>query len=158
VERAEEAATPSGADASYVDPLPRSTRGRGWRRWIAGARRTTGVGDQRPAQAGGGPAAEVWESVQALPGRLDGASLPNGVVELLVEERETTRRQLLDINDRCVTAIEPGSAVPWAIVSGSPAAWAAALGPLAETGGLQLTGDEPLARRLLAAACESPRG
>jgi hypothetical protein len=99
----------------------------------------------------------VWESVCALPARLEGAALPNGVVELLLEDHDAPRRHLLDIHDCRVTAIEPGSAVPWAIVSGSPAAWAAALGPLAETGGLRLTGDEALAQRLLAAACDTGR-
>lgn len=126
-------------------------------RWIVGVRRTP-----RSAAPGGGrvapdahPAADVWARLCSLPERLQGSSLPNGVVELVVDDEELPLRKLLDIHDSRIAVIQPGSAVPWASIAGSPAAWTAALGPLGEIGGLRLTGDESLARRLLSAACRS---
>lgn len=81
---------------------------------------------------------------------LDGSALPNGVVELVVDDLETPTRQLFDVHDGVVTLVEPGSAVPWASIAGPPAAWTLALGPACSTDGLRLTGDEALARRVLA--------
>ena len=93
----------------------------------------------------------MQETLRALPTLLDGASLPDGVVELLFEDFQAPTRQLLDIHDGHVKLIEPGQCVPWAIIAGPPAAWALALGPERDTKQLQLTGDEQLARRVLAA-------
>jgi hypothetical protein len=94
-------------------------------------------------------------TLRALPTLLDGASLPNGVVELLIEDFEAPTRHLLDIHDGLVTLIEPGQCVPWACIAGPPTAWAKALGPEHNTTDLQLTGDEPLARRVLVALASS---
>jgi hypothetical protein len=82
---------------------------------------------------------------------LDGLSLPNGVIELLIEDVEAVARHLLDIHDGRVRLIEPGKCVPWASIAGSPSAWAMALGPERNTSALRLTGDRPLAERVLAA-------
>jgi hypothetical protein len=93
----------------------------------------------------------VHETLLALPTLLDGAGLPDGVVELSIEDLEAPRSHLLDIHDRHVKLVEPGQCVPWASIAGPPAAWAMALGPERDTTQLRLTGDEQLARRVLAA-------
>ena len=91
------------------------------------------------------------ETLHALPALLDGANLPDGVVELVIEDFEAPSSQLLDIHDGHVKLAEPGQCVPWASIAGPPTAWAMALGPQRNTTQLRLTGDEPLARRVLAA-------
>lgn len=93
---------------------------------------------------------DVHQALHLLPSVLDAGSLPNGVIELVVEDRLTPGRCLLDIHDGQVNHIEPGSAVPWASIAGSHGAWALALGD-GEAHGLRLTGEEQLAQRLLAA-------
>jgi hypothetical protein len=98
----------------------------------------------------------VRETLHALPTLLDGASLPDGVVELLIEDFEAPTRQLFDIHDGHVKLVEPGQCVPWASIAGPATAWALALGPERSTTQLQLTGDEQLARRVLAALPRRP--
>jgi hypothetical protein len=71
----------------------------------------------------------VHATLLALPTLLDSAGLPNGVVELLIEDFEAPTRQLFDIHDGHVTLLEPGKCVPWACIAGPPTAWALALGP-----------------------------
>lgn len=93
----------------------------------------------------------VDETLHALPALLDGANLPDGVVELVIEDFETSRRRLLDIHDGHVELAEPGQCVPWASIAGPPTAWVLALGTQRNTTQLQLTGDEQLAHRVLAA-------
>jgi hypothetical protein len=93
----------------------------------------------------------VDETLHALPTLLDGANLPDGVVELVIEDFEASRSRLFDIHDGHLELAEPGQCVPWASIAGSPTAWAMALGPQRNATQLQLTGDEPLARRILAA-------
>ncbi len=93
----------------------------------------------------------VHATLRALPALLDSSSLPNGVVELLIDDFEAPTRQLFDIHDGHVTLLEPGKCVPWACIAGPPTAWALALGPTRDTAALQLTGDRQLARRVLAA-------
>jgi hypothetical protein len=93
----------------------------------------------------------VEEILHALPTVLDGANLPDGVLELVIEDFDAPRSQLLDIHDGHVKRAEPGQCVPWASIAGSRTAWALALGPQRNATQLQLTGDEPLARRVLAA-------
>lgn len=111
-------------------------------RWIAGARAVTNAANA---------ASCVCTRVRGLPILLDSSTLPNGVVELVVEDFEAPVRQLFDVHDGVVTLIEPGRVVPWASIAGPPAAWTLALGPARSTDGLRLTGDEALARRVLAA-------
>jgi hypothetical protein len=93
----------------------------------------------------------VRETLRALPTLLDNTGLPNGVVELLIEDFEAPRSQLLDIHDGHVKLAEPGQCVPWASIAGPLTAWATALGPQRNTTQLRLTGDKSLARSVLAA-------
>jgi hypothetical protein len=93
----------------------------------------------------------VRATLRALPTLLDSSSLPDGVVELLIEDFEAPTRQLFDIHDGHITLVEPGKCVPWACIAGTPTAWELALGPTRDTAALQLTGDKQLARRVLAA-------
>jgi hypothetical protein len=124
-------------------------RSRRWLRWIASSTRHAETEPQTvptlPDQL------DVHATLRALPTLLDGSGLPSGVVELLIEDFEAPTRQLFDIHDGRVTLVEPGKCVPWACIAGPPSAWARALGPERDTTGLQLTGDEQLARRVLAA-------
>ena len=88
-------------------------------------------------------------SLRALPDLLDGSALPNGVVELVIEDFETPTRQLLDIHDGRIAFVEPGQCLPWASISGSATAWVQALGSDRDTGALELAGDTQLAQRVL---------
>jgi hypothetical protein len=117
-------------------------------RWIGGASRPAGTG---PAQAPAGLEEISLATLQALPELLDCSTLPNGVIELVIEDFESPIRQLFDIDGGRVTPIDPGQCVPWASISGPPTAWAMALGSEHNTAALQLTGDAQLARRVLAA-------
>ncbi len=133
--------------------LPPLLRPRTWVRWIANATRSAQAKPQIAGASSDHPS--VYATLDALPTLLDGASLPNGVIELLIEDFEAPTRRLLDIHDGLVTLVEPGQCVPWACIAGPPTAWAKALGPERNTTDLQLTGDEPLARRVLAALASS---
>jgi hypothetical protein len=77
-------------------------------------------------------------------------------VELLIEDFEAPRSQLFDIRDGHVKLLEPGQCVPWASIAGPATAWAMTLGPERNTKQLKLTGDEQLARRVLAALPRQP--
>jgi hypothetical protein len=118
-------------------------------RWLA----STTLNPEPEQQTDASPPDEldVHATLRALPTLLDSSSLPNGVVELLIEDFEAPTRQLFDIHDGRLTLAEPGKCVPWASIAGPPIAWAMALGPERNTAGLRLTGDEQLARRVLAA-------
>jgi hypothetical protein len=98
----------------------------------------------------------VHEVLHALPKLLDGAGLPDGVVEMLIEDLEAPTSRLFDIRDGHVELGEPGQCVPWAGIAGPPTAWAMALGPRRDTTQLRLTGDEQLAQRILAALPRLP--
>jgi hypothetical protein len=118
-------------------------------RWIGRPSR-----DSQPARDSASPAVErldIRTSLRALPTLLDGSGLPNGVVELLIEDFEDPTRQLFDIDDGNITLVEPGAAVPWASIAGPATAWTEALGPERSVSALRLTGDEQLALRVLAA-------
>lgn len=117
-------------------------------RWIGGASRRA---QPAPKQAVAGHDAVSLATLRALPELLDCSRLPNGVVELAIEDLKGPARQLFDIQDGRMTPADPGQCVPWASISGAPAAWATALGPERDTAALQLTGDTQLARRVLAA-------
>ncbi|HWX87275.1 MAG TPA: hypothetical protein VNX67_03775 [Solirubrobacteraceae bacterium] len=132
-------------------PDPASTPGkhlRAWMRWIGGASRQA---QPEPTQTPTGLDRIDITTLQALPALLDRSSLPNGVLELVIEDFEEPTRQLLDIHDGHITLVDPGQCVPWASISGPPAAWASALGPERDTAALRLTGDAQLALRVLAA-------
>jgi hypothetical protein len=118
-------------------------------RWIAGIARNPAP--ERKIVPAPAEQFDVHATLRALPALLDSSSLPNGVVELLIEDFEAPTRQLFDIHDGHITLVEPGKCVPWASIAGPPTAWAMALGPERNPAALQLTGDEQLARRVLAA-------
>ncbi|MGA9315296.1 MAG: hypothetical protein WBV77_11770 [Solirubrobacteraceae bacterium] len=130
-------------------PFGRRLRPRVWMRLLTGAADRKAVQDAQDGQAN--DHFSVDEILHALPALLDGANLPDGVVELVIEDFEAPRSQLLDIHDGHVKLAEPGQCVPWASIAGPPTAWTMALGSQRNTTQLQLTGDEPLARRVLAA-------
>jgi hypothetical protein len=118
-------------------------------RWIGKPSR-----DSQPARDSASAAVEqldIRASLRMLPTLLDGSGLPNGVVELLIEDFEDPTRQLFDIDDGHITLVEPGSAVPWASIAGPATAWTEALGLERNVSALRLTGDEQLALRVLAA-------
>jgi hypothetical protein len=125
-------------------------RPRGWRRWF-----TTATRRVEPTQTPNPPVApdqlNIHATLRVLPTLLDSASLPNGVVELVIEDFEDPTRQLFDIHDGHITLVEPGAAVPWASIAGPPTAWVMALGPERNVAELHLTGDQRLARCVLAA-------
>ena len=124
-------------------------------RWIA--RSTTRTQPtSRASETSGERSLSVRDTLLELPTLLDGASLPNGVVELLIEDFEAPTRQLFDIDDGRVTLVAPGECVPWASIAGPAPAWEMALGPERDITALRLTGDEPLARRVLAALPHRP--
>jgi hypothetical protein len=127
----------------------RNKRPRVWKRWIGGPSREGQSKPQSNSPAVGQPS--VHASLCALPALLDGSILPNGVVELLIDDFEEPTRQLFDIHDGHITLVEAGAAVPWASIAGPPTAWANALGAERNLSALRLTGDEELARRVLAA-------
>ncbi|HTC60513.1 MAG TPA: hypothetical protein VK691_10405 [Solirubrobacteraceae bacterium] len=122
---------------------------RAWMRWLTGSADREAVQDAQDKQAN--DRFSVHETLLALPALLDNSGLPDGVVELVIEDFEAPRSQLFDIHDGHVKLAEPGQCVPWASIAGPPTAWAMALGPQRNITQLQLTGDEPLARRVLAA-------
>lgn len=129
--------------------LERPKRPRVWKRWIGSAPH-----QGEPERKSAPPAVDqvgVHATLRALPTLLDNSSLPNGVVELLIDDFEEPTRQLFDIDDGHITLVEPGAAVPWASISGPPTAWVDALGPDGDVSALRLSGDEQLARRVIAA-------
>jgi hypothetical protein len=124
---------------------------RPWRKWLPWIASRTGHTEPEPSLATTRERFNVHAALHALPTLLDSSSLPNGVVELLIEDFETPTRQLFDIHDGRVTLVEPGKCIPWASIAGPPSAWAMALGPERNTAELRLTGDRQLARQVLAA-------
>jgi hypothetical protein len=143
-ETQQSAIEPSAAE----DPSARAKRPRSWMRWAGFASRRPKARSEQTAISGSHLSAST---LQALPSLLDCSSLPNGVVELVIEDFEDPSRQLFDINDGHITLVAPGQCLPWASISGPPHAWTRALGPERDTTALRLTGDEQLARRVLAA-------
>ncbi|MFZ1153962.1 MAG: hypothetical protein WAN93_03560 [Solirubrobacteraceae bacterium] len=127
---------------------------RAWMRWIVDATSRPSDPKRHPGAASAAQL-DVHTALRLLPTLLDSSSLPNGVVELLIEDFEAPTRQLFDIHDGCITLVQPGAAVPWASIAGTPTAWTLALGPKRNTAELHLTGDEQLARRVLAAFPQS---
>lgn len=140
----EDESRPSTEDS----PPQAGQRLRPWIRWIKGTRRDEPKPASNPLAA---DALDVYAVMHVLPTLLDSSSLPNGIVELVIEDFEAPTRQLFDIHDGCVTLVEPGTVVPWASISGPATAWACALGSEGNVGELQLTGDEQLAALVLAA-------
>jgi DNA-binding HxlR family transcriptional regulator len=84
-----------------------------------------------------------------LPTLLGEVTLPNGVVEMVVEQRGETEQHLFDLNEGRLTPIELGVTVPWTRLAGRPQAWIDALGPGCRYQALQITGDQRLGVYLL---------
>jgi hypothetical protein len=93
---------------------------------------------------------DVHQALHLLPSVLDADTLPNGVVELVIEDSHAPARCLLDIHDGRVSHVEPGTMVPWASIAGSRSAWVTAL-HAGNANELRLTGEERLGQRVLAA-------
>ncbi len=143
--RGEDGSAPAGEAYSEA-----AIRPRGWRRWLTStSRRATPAPTPDPPQTAG--ELNIHATLRSLPTLLDSASLPNGVVELVIEDFEAPTRQLFDIHDGRVTLVAPGAAVPWASISGPPTAWVQALGPERDVAELHLSGDHRLACRVLRA-------
>jgi hypothetical protein len=121
---------------------------RAWARWFGA---TPSKGDEAPAREASELDRIDASALQALPALLDGSVLPNGVVELVIDDFEVPTRQLFDIQNGRIALVEPGQCVPWASIAGPATAWARALGTDRDTEALELTGDTELARRVLAA-------
>jgi hypothetical protein len=134
---------------SHNDSLGSRSGSRFWTRWIKSAARDVKLpaNDSSPAD----DQVDIQDAVELLPQRLNSLSLPDGVIELVVDDFEASVRKLFDVRNGQVMIVEPGTAVPWASISGPPTAWAVALGPDCDVAGLELTGDQHLARRVLAA-------
>ncbi|MGN6372415.1 MAG: hypothetical protein ACTHM1_05430 [Solirubrobacteraceae bacterium] len=122
--------------------LPRASRLiAAWLRRVAGhggARQTPGTTEPTPA-------------LDLLPRLLDGSSLPNGVVEVVIDDPRLSMRRLFDVHDGEILVVQPGSAVPWTSIRGSSNAWAAALGCGGDVSQLHHTGEPDLAEKVLSA-------
>lgn len=112
-----------------------------WLRRIAGREEARQDGD-RPGTA---PALDL------LPHLLDGSPLPNGVVEVVIDDPRSSTRRLFDLHDGEIVVVPPGSAVPWTSIRGSRNAWAAALGCGRDVSQLHHTGEPELAEKVLSA-------
>jgi hypothetical protein len=122
--------------------------------------------ERRTARATSAPGArreerfDVRAALELLPDLLNGAALPNGVVELVIEDLRMPMRRLFDIHDGQIAPVELGSTVPWTSISGSQSAWTLALGPDRDVSQLRHTGEPRLAQRVLAGLgrrCPHPR-
>jgi hypothetical protein len=98
-----------------------------------------------------GTPVDVHVALGQLPARLHDCGLPDGVVEFVIDDLHAPARQLLDLQGGAVRPLEPGVAVPWTSISGPTTAWQVALGGDCELAGLEVTGDQHLARCVLAA-------
>lgn len=112
-----------------------------WLRWLARPRR------------GGGAQSGLAETLRLhlLGDLIDGAVLPDGVVELVVEDPHLSMRHLFDVRGGEIVAIDPGSTVPWTSIRGNRKAWTAALGPDRDVSQLHHTGEPQLAEGVLGA-------
>lgn len=94
---------------------------------------------------------EAAPALDLLPDLLDGSPIPNGVVEVVIDDPRSSIRRLFDVHDGEVVAVEPGSAVPWTSIRGSRGAWTAALGCSRDVSQLHHTGEPELAEKVLSA-------
>jgi len=112
-----------------------------WLRRIAGHDEAGGSGER----------AELNPALDALPDLLDGSPLPNGVVEVVIDDPRLSMRRVFDVHDGEIVSVESGSAVPWTSIRGSRSAWTAALGCARNVSQLHHTGEPELAEKVLAA-------
>ncbi len=80
--------------------------------------------------------------------RLPG-ELPDGVLELVVQEHRGRERHIFEVRDGRLRATEPDPGGPDTRMVGTPGAWVDALGPARDCAALQIVGDLALAGRLL---------
>jgi DNA-binding HxlR family transcriptional regulator len=83
---------------------------------------------------------------ERLPGEL-----PDGVLELVVQEPRGRERHIFEVSHGRLLATQPDLVGPATRMVGTPDAWVHALGPDRNRGALQITGDLALAERLLGA-------
>jgi DNA-binding HxlR family transcriptional regulator len=93
----------------------------------------------------------IGELLRLLPAMLADKQLPDGTVELVVEERKGRDRYVFEIEDGHLDRIEPGAIKLATRMAGEPYDWVDALGPKRNYAALRVTGDLALARRLLKA-------
>lgn len=87
-----------------------------------------------------------------LPVLLHGAEpLPDGTLELAVQEAERPATRRFAIEQGCLRARDGDEKEPGARVAGDARAWMAALGPARDWAGLRFSGRETLARRVFEA-------
>lgn len=98
-----------------------------------------------------GARSEPTPRLDLLPHLLDGSPLPNGIVEVVIEDARLSMRRLFDVHDGEIIPVEPGSAVPWTSIRGSHGAWTAALGCGRDVSQLYHTGEPELAEKILSA-------
>lgn len=106
------------------------------------------LGGDDGADPGGEPI-EPAPALDALPSLLDGMQLPNGVVEVVIDDPRLSMRRVFDVHDGEILSVEPGSAVPWTSIRGSRDAWTAALGCSRDVSQLHHTGEPELAEKVL---------
>lgn len=94
---------------------------------------------------------EAIPALDLLPRLLDGSPLPNGVVEVVMDDPRLPARRLFDLHDGEIVVVVPGSAVPWTSIRGTRNAWAAALGCGRDVSQLHHTGEPELAEKVLSA-------
>jgi DNA-binding HxlR family transcriptional regulator len=94
---------------------------------------------------------EIDMLIRQLPLLLDGAQLPSGVIELIVERPDDPLRRVMSLDRGQVTLLrkELHSVMPWARLAGDEQSWIAAFGPKRVRDGLVITGDRGLASALL---------
>jgi hypothetical protein len=122
-------------------------RPRGASRAAAWLRRIAGRDGAQPHQEPSEPA----PALDLLPHLLDGSPLPNGVVELVIENPRLSTRRVFDVHDGEIVPVEAGSTVPWTSIRGNSGAWAAALGCARDVSQLHHTGEPELAEKILGA-------
>ncbi|HEY7961864.1 MAG TPA: helix-turn-helix domain-containing protein [Solirubrobacteraceae bacterium] len=94
---------------------------------------------------------DIGALLRLLPALVERVGLPEGVVEMVVELPKGSECHVFDIAGDRIEPVERGAMLAWTRIVGQPSAWIQALGPEGDTGALRITGEQPLAMRLLAA-------
>lgn len=117
------------------------------RRAVGWLRRIVGHAESPPQSS----PSDLASTIEDLPHLLDGSPLPNGVVEVVIEDARLSMRRVFDVHDGEIVPVEPGTAVPWTSIRGSRGAWTAALGCDGDVSQLHHTGEPDLAEEVLSA-------
>lgn len=129
------------AQQTGAERLQGPSRVGAWMRRIAGRDKSHSAGERT----------EPAPRLDLLPRLLDGRTLPNGIVEVVVDDPRCSMRRLFDVHEGEIVPVEPGSAVPWTSIRGSGGAWAAALSCSRDVSQLHHTGEPELAEKVLSA-------